>query len=253
MVVMNKVIRLECSQQLANYRKPTSFQIKETYPLPPYSTVIGMIHTACGFTQYHPMDISVQGSYHSAVSEMYTKYSFGSSYEEGRHQAYVVNGDKKDGINIGPGYVELLTDIKLLIHIRPENEADLEVIKEGLLNPKIYPSLGRHEDLLTIDDVTIVEVEAIDPDEDVDLVYDAYVPTQNLEECMEEQLGSIYKLPKRFTINPQTNLRRWVYEDCNGEIKSGKVMVSHVSQGASLALEIGHVEKSGKKNPVFLV
>lgn len=250
MLVMNKVIRLECSQQLANYRKPTSFQIKESYPLPPYATVIGMIHTVCGFTEYHPMDISIQGEYHSAVSEMYTKYSFGSSYEEGRHQAYVLNGEKKDGINIGPGYIELLTDIELLIHIRPENEVDLELIMEGLLNPKVYPSLGRHEDILSIDNVEIVEIQETS---EVDLTYDAYVPAKELDDLMVEQLGSIYKLPKRFSINPQTNLRRWYYEDSNGELKSGKVLVSHVSKGASLAMGMWYVEKHDKKNAVFLV
>ena len=57
-----KVIRVQCFQNLANYRKPTSFLIKETYPLPPYSTVLGMIHAACGFTEYHPMKLSIQGT-----------------------------------------------------------------------------------------------------------------------------------------------------------------------------------------------
>ena len=40
---MMKAIRLHCFQNLANYKKPSSFIIKETYPLPPYSTIIGMI------------------------------------------------------------------------------------------------------------------------------------------------------------------------------------------------------------------
>ena len=39
-----KGVRIEAYQNLVNYRKPTSFQLKESYPLPPYSTVIGMIH-----------------------------------------------------------------------------------------------------------------------------------------------------------------------------------------------------------------
>ena len=246
---MNKVIRLECSQQLANYRKPTSFQIKESYPLPPYATVIGMIHTVCGFTEYHPMDISIQGNYHSAVSEMYTKYSFGSSYEEGRHQAYVLNGEKEDGINIGPGYIELLTDIELLIHIRPENEVDFTLIMEGLQNPKLYPSLGRHEDILAIDNVELVEMEESNR---VTLLYDAYVPMQDLHRRMVERLGSIYKIPKRFSINPQNNLRRWYYEDENGVLTSGKVEVSHVAKGNSLAMSTWQVEKSEKGSAIFL-
>ena len=45
---MEKAIRLQCFQNLVNYRKPSSFIIKETFPLPPYSTVLGMIHAACG-------------------------------------------------------------------------------------------------------------------------------------------------------------------------------------------------------------
>ena len=55
-----RAIRIQCFQNLVNYRKPTSFLIKETYPLPPYSTVIGMVHAACGFEQYHPMQVSIQ-------------------------------------------------------------------------------------------------------------------------------------------------------------------------------------------------
>ena len=58
---MMKAIKLHCFQNLVNYKKPSSFIIKETYPLPPYSTVIGMIHAACGFKRYHRMKLSIQG------------------------------------------------------------------------------------------------------------------------------------------------------------------------------------------------
>lgn len=54
-----KAIKLHCFQNLVNYKKPSSFIIKETYPLPPYSTVIGMIHAACGFKRYHRMKLSI--------------------------------------------------------------------------------------------------------------------------------------------------------------------------------------------------
>ncbi len=73
-----KAIRLKLYQNLVNYKKPTSFQLKETYPLPPYSTVSGMIHYACGFTEYKEMEISIQGKYHSKVNDLYTRYEFGS-------------------------------------------------------------------------------------------------------------------------------------------------------------------------------
>ena len=53
---MHRAIRLDCFQNLVNYRKPSSFIIKETYPLPPYSTVSGMIHAACGFKELELME-----------------------------------------------------------------------------------------------------------------------------------------------------------------------------------------------------
>ena len=45
-----RAIRIQCFQNLVNYRKPTSFLIKETYPLPPYSTVIGMVKSIVSVT-----------------------------------------------------------------------------------------------------------------------------------------------------------------------------------------------------------
>lgn len=73
---MMKAIKLHCFQNLVNYKKPSSFIIKETYPLPPYSTVIGMIHAACGFKRYHRMKLSIQGNNQGMVSELYARYSF---------------------------------------------------------------------------------------------------------------------------------------------------------------------------------
>ena len=67
---MNKAIRVICKQELVNYKKPTSLLIKETYPLPPYSTVIGMIHKACDFQEYHDMQISIQGKIGAHISDM---------------------------------------------------------------------------------------------------------------------------------------------------------------------------------------
>ncbi len=88
MNIMERAIRIECFQNLVNYRKPSSFIIKESYPLPPYSTVLGMIHRACGYEKgdFHPIKISIQGQNTGSVSELYTRYSFsiGAKYEAGK-------------------------------------------------------------------------------------------------------------------------------------------------------------------------
>ena len=108
-----KAIRIKIEQELVNYKVPTSFQLKETYPLPPYSTVIGMVHFACGYTEYKEMDVSIQGKYHSKVNDLFTRYEFkpAMKYEAGRHQL------ETDGFGIGRGVAttELLTEVELLL------------------------------------------------------------------------------------------------------------------------------------------
>ena len=71
-----EVLRLVISQSQANYKKEETVKNKMTYPLPPLSTVIGAIHAACKFKEYHPMDISIQGKYESMHREAYTDYCF---------------------------------------------------------------------------------------------------------------------------------------------------------------------------------
>lgn len=68
-----KTIRLKLTQNEAHYGKPETIDNKMTYPLPPFSTVIGAIHNACGYQTYHPMDISIQGDYQSLKKELYRR------------------------------------------------------------------------------------------------------------------------------------------------------------------------------------
>ncbi len=69
-----KVLRIKLKQNKAHYRKADSVTNRLTYPLPPFSTVIGALHNACGYTEYHEMDISVQGKYGSMGRELYVNH-----------------------------------------------------------------------------------------------------------------------------------------------------------------------------------
>lgn len=79
-----KAIRLVLRQSSANYRKEESNSNKMTYPLPPFSTVIGALHVACSFKEYHPMDLSIQGNYESMHREAYTDHCFLNSIMDDR-------------------------------------------------------------------------------------------------------------------------------------------------------------------------
>lgn len=71
-----EAIRLVLYQSSANYRRPETIENKMTYPLPPFSTVIGAIHKACGYTDTHEMDVSIQGKYASMNRRIYRDYNF---------------------------------------------------------------------------------------------------------------------------------------------------------------------------------
>ncbi len=202
-------IRVKLWQDMVNYKKPTSFQLKETYPLPPYSTVIGMIHSLCGFEEYKEMKISIQGKYFSKVNDLYTRYEFksGMKYEASRHQLEV------DGYGISRGIstVELLVDVNLIIHIIPEDQDLLEHIKNSFLCPVEYPSLGRREDLAVIEEVKEVEVIEKELTKETGLPteeWTAYVPLEYIENesvVLDEKnevinTGTKYKLTKNYEL-----------------------------------------------------
>lgn len=233
-----KGIRLELWQDLVNYKKPTSFQLKESYPLPPYSTVIGMIHSICGFKEYVPMKISIQGKYFSKTNDLYTRYEFknGMTYDKARHQLKV--GDY--GVTQGTATAELLVDVSLLIHIVPDDEVFVEKIQEAFLKPSHYISLGRHEDIVTIiNEPEIVMLESCKLSKDLELQnkykgYGAYIPLSlyETEDGYTEDVilsnkgagsiefpGTRYRLPKTYvlenygTIKKPKFFRKWVYKE----------------------------------------
>lgn len=219
-----KAVRLKFYQNMVNYKKPTSFQLKETYPLPPHSTVIGMVHSLCDYKEYKDMEVSIQGKYHSKVNDLYTRYEFknGMKYDESRHQIQVV----EFGVSRGISTVELLVDVELLIHIIPKDQSLIEEIKNAFDYPREYPSLGRREDLVRIDEVKVVDIFEENLAGDVELAEDftAYIPERLIKnesiildgpEPGIKSRGTWYKVTKDYQLVNQGSekapkfFRRW--------------------------------------------
>lgn len=203
-----KAIRVKLQQELVNYKKPTSFQLKETYPLPPYSTVIGMVHTLCGFNEYKDMKISIAGKFNSKVNDLYTRYEFsnGMTYESARHQLKA--GDY--GIGRGVATVELLVDVELLLHIIPTDQSLIEKIEKAFKFPCEYPSLGRREDIAVIKDIKIVNVaeDKLKDTARIDEEYSAYIPIEEYAKIKFKNRiegvsisGTRYRLNKNYELS----------------------------------------------------
>jgi len=69
-----KVLKLKIHQKVANYRIPNTIENKMTYPLPPFSSIIGAIHNACGWSNYHELKIGVIGKFDSLTNNI-TRYN----------------------------------------------------------------------------------------------------------------------------------------------------------------------------------
>lgn len=80
-----KVLRIKLRQSKASYTREETVDNRMTYPLPPFSTVIGALHNACGYEEYHPMDISIQGKYGSMQKEIFVSHGLLNNRHDDRN------------------------------------------------------------------------------------------------------------------------------------------------------------------------
>lgn len=182
-----KILKLKLFQESVCYKKPFAFKIAETYPLPPYSTVIGMFHKILGakLGEYFPMNISIQGEYES----IFTNYQ----------NLRMFKG--KDQVTAMPRNVHQLLNVGLVIHVKAADEI-IEKIYQNILQGKETFTLGRNEDLVRVDSVKIIEEPKL-VEGDLINKYNAYIPT-----WMDEDLSGInYRLNTTYTI--ENDLRKW--------------------------------------------
>ncbi|MCC0655900.1 type I-B CRISPR-associated protein Cas5 [Clostridioides sp. ES-S-0123-01] len=196
-----KVLKLDLFQETACYKKPFAMKITETYPLPPYSTVNGLIHKILNATEYIPFNISVQGTYESIFNNYQTTYFY-----------------KKDSVTSMPMNSHMLLNVNLIIHIGGDFEL-LKNLYDSLLNCGEHLSLGRKEDLVRINDIRFVEVNKFEVDEDIQLddyenyrlsKYNIrmpiYIPKSSLQDEYIE--GISYRLNNYYDNNAKEDKKR---------------------------------------------
>lgn len=155
-----RALRLDLFQETVCYKKPFALKISETYPLPPYSTVNGMLHKLLDAKEYIPINISIQGSYESVVNNYQTTYFY-----------------KKKEVTTMPMNQHMLLNVKLIIHINAQDEI-LDKIHERFLNLDEHLSLGRKEDLVRIDNIKFVDIESYEVETDSEEDYENFLLNQ---------------------------------------------------------------------------
>lgn len=183
-----EVLKVKIYQPQAHYRVPFTFQRRHTYPIPPYSTVKGMLCNLLGIrkgievieennmdnrdllilNKMRSLKISICGSFESKTSE-YTWFRnlskkshldrFG--YPENRKVSCHV---EHPGGQI-PVTVDILNEVRIKIYLYHEERDFLERIKSAIENPaeRLSPlHLGRAEDIIMIQEVNYAVLDVVD-------------------------------------------------------------------------------------------
>lgn len=205
-----KILKLKLYQETACYKKPFAFKVAETYPLPPYSTVIGMLHKILQAKtgEYFPMNISIQGNYESIFSNYQNLRMFKG----------------KDQVTAMPRNVHQLLNVELVIHVKAEDEIIDKLYTNSTQGVETF-TLGRNEDLVRVDEIKIIQEPKIEEYKLENVKYNAYIPSEKIQ-------GINYRLNTTYTI--KNDLRKWE-----------KVDVKYVEKHTNIDLEEALQDEEG--------
>ncbi|MFH7882503.1 MAG: CRISPR-associated protein Cas5 [Candidatus Aenigmatarchaeota archaeon] len=242
-----KALRIKLYQPVANYRPHYSMQVRHSYPLPPPSAVIGLIHRILGMKSGNTyrdegetikgIDVAILGRY-GGIGWDY-QWLLSPQVKDDRNILFTSSISPLKNIKFKqvPGKIQLLIDVGLVLYIRIDfdlyeketkeevkrklnwqNENDaLEGIKKAFLHPAEIPYLGRAEDLIIVKKVDIVEI--IDQKVYELKNYSAWIPVNIAKDF--DIYGAVYNLPgyyekKKIKVEgKKIKLKTWWIRDFN--------------------------------------
>ncbi len=163
-------LRIRIYQPQAHYRIPFTYQRRHTYPIPPYSTVIGFLCNVLGiddqskpeYKKLRGIKISIAGRFESKTTEYIWFRNLSKTAHVGRF-GYVENRSVGGHVeHIGgqvPVLIDVLDNVRLMIHLAHEDETFLGFMKSSLENPVRRLEVlhvGRAEDWIVIEELSEV-------------------------------------------------------------------------------------------------
>ncbi len=156
-----EVLKFEIFAPLTVFKTPFSVKGFETFPLPPYSTMIGLLYTALG-RKYNEekFSLSVQGDYEVLFRDYLTFRKYNRKDKE---------------IGKKPLEVPFLFNFKLACHILGDGET-LNLFEDALKQPKTYLGLGIREIPVKVRKVKKLKAVWKTLEEPQRLKYNAFIP-----------------------------------------------------------------------------
>jgi len=146
------IFTVEAFSVTASFRIPENHTFQQTLPLPPVTTLTGLMGAALGLSFEKAMQFrkekgiffGVIGSSEGKMRDLWKYNKIKTSYKE--------DGSDRQDILIR----EFLTDFSLILAVGAEDEKVITEIRSGFLNPRYALSAGNSDDLLKIRCITSV-------------------------------------------------------------------------------------------------
>lgn len=255
-----KSLLIKIYQPTAHYRMPFTYQRRHTYPIPPYSTVIGFMCNLLGIDhqgkeQYDKLKkckLSISGKFEQKLTE----YIWFRNLSKKSHEKYfgsTETREKNGEINhIGgqsPMRIDVLENMHLNIHLAGDEDF-LRELETNLYNPVNRLEtvhLGRAEDWLVFESIQLVELEKSERDKNYNHFF--WIPQhigadETIAFDFDKADGLFYNLPVFATIKDYDKTHNRHAE------RSFTYMRSKLNDGAITGMEYLYDEQSGV--PVFL-
>lgn len=140
--------------QTASFRIPESHTFQQTLPLPPITTLTGLMGAAIGLSFEEAMSFRKQNSILFGVIGS----NKGEMKDLWKYNKVKSNESLKDVL-----IREYLTDFSLIMAIASQDQIILSKVREGFCNPKYALTLGNNDDLFKVMHVSsIVEAEEVE-------------------------------------------------------------------------------------------
>lgn len=209
-----KFLRIKCAGCLNSFRQPDFHTYHKTLPLPPKTTVAGMIGSAMGVSpervniewlQNNRFQMGIVGKNNGKANDLWQI----RKYESKQIKAYQ-NGTESAPYKTAVIVRELLYASEFVLYLHFEDEKDYELVCSKFQNPEWAISLGREDELVLIKEIQQMNLEektnisfcnTVLPIDFTKTSYEIVLNSQNTPGNLLDEAPKSVKLPMTFSYN----------------------------------------------------
>lgn len=177
-----EIIRIDIWGQTAHFRIYGNQNFCDSYPLPPPSTVLGILRELLGERPPEPLELAIKGKFkglffdyqtflHGAI-ELNSKKGWWVNRKVNRY----TDAKKGDDVQLNPLYVKVLFSPQYTIYLYVPEHHNYYLSK--LNDPEVFVYLGRSEDLAMLKAVSVKAIRKESKKRDKIKIENTYLPKE---------------------------------------------------------------------------